>query len=48
MFPLAKFFEIYTAGAQQYLEQLSYLPFSQEKRIILWVETIAEQIGNQH
>jgi hypothetical protein len=31
MFPLAKFFEIFTAGDQQYMERLSYLPFSQEK-----------------
>jgi hypothetical protein len=33
MFPLAKFFEIFTAGDQQYMERLSYLPFLQEKKI---------------
>jgi hypothetical protein len=47
LFPLAKFFEIFIAGAQQHMEPLSYLPFSQEK-IILGVETITEQIGTQN
>jgi hypothetical protein len=47
MFPLAKFFEIFTAGDQQYMERLSYLPFLQEKNI-LGVKTITEQIGTQN
>jgi hypothetical protein len=46
MFPLAKFFEIFKAGAQQYLETFSYLPFSRKK--YFGDETITEQIGTQN